>query len=161
SVRALEAGMHVLCEKPLTRDPVQVERAFDVAERTDRLLMEAFMWRHHPQTAKLVELVRGGAIGELRLARASFSFTIAAGDGRRDPELEGGALMDVGCSCVSGSRLLAGEPIAVSGWQVVGPTGIDLRTAGTLAFANDVLAQFDCAFDLPLRQLLEAVGSEG
>jgi predicted dehydrogenase len=161
SVRALEAGKHVLCEKPLARDPAEVARAFDAAEHAGRLLMEAFMWRHHPQTAKLVELVNGGAIGELRLVRASFSFTIEPGDVRLDPELGGGALMDVGCYCVNGSRLLAGEPLIVTAQQVVGPTGIDLRTAGTLVFESDVLAQFDCAFDLPLRQWLEAVGSEG
>jgi D-xylose 1-dehydrogenase (NADP+, D-xylono-1,5-lactone-forming) len=161
SVRALEAGKHVLCEKPLAREPAEVERAFDVAERAGRLLMEAFMWRHHPQTQKLVDLVHGGAIGELRLVRTSFSFTIEPGNVRLDPGLGGGALMDVGCYCVSGSRLLAGEPVAASAQQVVGSTGIDLRLAGTLVFPNDVLAQLDCAFDLPLRQWLEAVGSKG
>jgi predicted dehydrogenase len=161
SVRALEAGKHVLCEKPLTRDPTEAERAFDAAERAGRLLMEAFMWRHHPQTTKLVDLVRRGAIGELRLVRTSFSFTIEPGNVRLDPQLGGGSLMDVGCYCVSGSRLLAGEPVVVIARQVIGPTGIDLRTAGTLVFPGDVVAQFDCAFDLPLRQWLEAVGSGG
>jgi D-xylose 1-dehydrogenase (NADP+, D-xylono-1,5-lactone-forming) len=161
SVRALEAGKHVLCEKPLARDPAEVERAFDTAASAGRLLMEAFMWRHHPQTAKLVELVERGAIGELRLVRTSFSFTLEPGDVRLDLALGGGALMDVGCYCVSGSRLLAGEPAIVSAQQVLGPTGIDMRLTGTLVFPNDVLAQFDCAFDLPLRQWLEAVGSEG
>jgi predicted dehydrogenase len=161
SVRSLEAGKHVLCEKPLARDPAEVERAFAAADDAGRLLMEAFMWRHHPQTAKLVELVHGGAIGELRLVRTSFSFTIDPGNVRLDPELAGGALMDVGCYCVSGFRLLAGEPVTVSAQQVLGPTGIDLRLAGTLVFSNDVLGQLDCAFDLPLWQWLEAVGSEG
>jgi predicted dehydrogenase len=161
SVRSLEAGKHVLCEKPLARSPLEVERAFDAAERSERLLMEAFMWRHHPQTEKLVELVHSGSIGELRLIRTSFSFTIEAGNVRLDPSLEGGALMDVGCYCVSGSRLLAGEPETASAQQVLGPTGIDLRLAGTLVFPGGVLAQLDCAFDLPLRQWLEAVGSEG
>jgi len=161
SIRALEAGKHVLCEKPLARHPGEVERAFDAADRAGRLLMEAFMWRHHPQTARLVELVRGGAIGELRLVRASFSFTIRPGDVRLDPALAGGSLMDVGCYCVSGSRLLAGEPVLALARQLVGPSGIDMRLAGTLVFPGDVLAQVDCAFDLPDRQGLEAVGSEG
>jgi predicted dehydrogenase len=158
SIRALEAGKHVLCEKPLARRPADVERAFDAADRTGRLLMEAFMWRHHPQTARFAELVQG-EIGELRLVRASFSFTIDGPNVRLDPELAGGALMDVGCYCVNGARLLAGEPHTVSALQVVGPTGIDLRLAATLAFPNDVVGQLDCAFDLPLRQWLEAVGS--
>jgi predicted dehydrogenase len=161
SIRALEAGKHVLCEKPLTRHPGDVERAFDAAVRAERLLMEAFMWRHHPQTHRLAELVRGGAIGELRLVRATFSSPIGAEDVRFDPALAGGALMDVGCYCVSGSRLLAGEPLEVSARQVLSPSGIDVRLAGTLVFPGDVLAQIDCAFDLPLRQGLEAVGSEG
>src|SRR4029453_18725739 len=74
SIKALEAGKHVLCEKPLTRHPEEANAAFDVAERTGRLLSEAFMYRHNPQTAKVVELVRGGAIGELRLIRSAFSY---------------------------------------------------------------------------------------
>ena len=80
---------------------------------------------------------------------------------RFDPALDGGALMDVGCYCVSGSRLLAGEPLEISARQVLSPSGIDVRLAGTLVFPGDVLAQIDCAFDLPLRQGLEVVGSEG
>ena len=161
SIRALEAGKHVLCEKPLARFPADVERAFDAADRAERLLMEAFMWRHHPQTHRLHELVSGGAVGELRLVRATFSFTLRAEDVRLDPALAGGALMDVGCYCVSGSRLLGGEPIQVSAHQVLGRSGVDMRLAGTLVFPGDVLAQIDCAFDLPFRQGLEAVGSEG
>jgi len=161
SVRALEAGKHVLCEKPLARHPADVERAFDTADRAGRLLMEAFMWRHHPQTARLLELVRGGAVGELRLVRASFSCTIREGDVRLDPALAGGSLMDVGCYCVSGSRLVAGEPLEANARQVLGPSGIDLRLAGTLVFPGDVLAQVDCGFDLPDRQGLEVVGSDG
>jgi predicted dehydrogenase len=161
AIASLEAGKHVLVEKPFSRSVAGVERAFAAADRADRLLMEAFMYRHHPQTRRLAELVRGGAIGELRLVRASFSFTIGAGNVRLYPELEGGALMDVGCYCVSGSRLVAGEPLLATARQIVGPTGIDLRLAGTLVFAGDVLGQLDCAFDLPLRQGLEVVGSEG
>jgi D-xylose 1-dehydrogenase (NADP+, D-xylono-1,5-lactone-forming) len=161
SIRALEAGKHVLCEKPLARLPADVERAFDTAERTGMLLMEAFMWRHHPQTARLLELVRGGAVGDLRLVRASFSFTLGARDVRLDPALAGGALMDVGCYCVDGSRLLAGEPLTAVARQLTGPSGVDVRLAGVLVFPGDVLAQVDCAFDLPPRQGLEVVGAEG
>lgn len=161
SVRALDAGKHVLCEKPLARDPADVERAFDAADRAGRLLVEAFMWRHHPQTHRLLELVRGGAIGELRLVRTTFSFMLRAEDVRLDPLLAGGSLMDVGCYCVGGARLLAGEPVQASALQVLGRSGVDMRLAGTLVFPGEVLAQIDCAFDLPSRQGLEAVGSEG
>jgi xylose dehydrogenase (NAD/NADP) len=161
SIRCLEAGKHVLCEKPLARNPGDVERAFDAADRAGLLLMEAFMYRHHPQTARLVELVRAGAVGELRQIRASFSFQIEGANVRLEPDLAGGALMDVGCYCVSGSRLLAGEAESVSAYQVLGPSGVDVRLTGTLAFPGAVHAQLDCAFELPLRQSLEVFGSEG
>ena len=162
SIRALEAGKHVLCEKAFDKRVERVEEAFGVAERNDRFLMEGFMYRHHPQTKRLVELVRDGEIGELRLIRAAFSFALKElGDVRMRPELGGGSLTDVGCYCVSGIRLLAGEPDSVTAAQVVGSTGVDVRFAGTLAFPRDVLAHFDCAFDLPFRAELDVVGSDG
>ena len=162
TVRALEAGKHVLCEKPLDRRPEQVQRAFDLAERQGLVLSEAFMWRHNPQTARLVELLDGGAIGEVRLVRASFSFPLAGDtDVRLDPALDGGALMDVGCYCVSGARLVCGEPVSVSAEAVTGPTGVDLRLTGLLRFAGDVLATIDCGFDVAARAELEVVGSQG
>jgi predicted dehydrogenase len=161
SIRALEAGKHVLCEKPLSRDPAEVEAAFDAAERAGRFLMEAFMWRHSPQTARLLELVAGGSIGELRLVRSAFSYSLYDESNiRLRPELDGGALMDVGCYCVSGSRLLAGEPELAFGRALVGPTGTDWVFTGTLV-AGDVVCQFDCGTALPERDELEAVGAEG
>ena len=162
SVRSLEAGKHVLCEKPLDRRPEEVERAFDAAERSGRILMEAFMYRHNPQTARLRKLVADGAIGTLRSIRAAFSFSLDEVDNvRLAADLDGGALMDVGCYCVSGSRLVAGEPERVYGEQVVGESGVDVLFAGTMRFPGDVVAQFDCGFVLPDRDELEVVGSEG
>jgi D-xylose 1-dehydrogenase (NADP+, D-xylono-1,5-lactone-forming) len=162
SVRALEAGKHVLCEKPLTRRAAEAERAFDAADRSGRLLMEAFMYRHHPQTARLKALLGDGAIGRLQLIRAAFSFTVAdPANIRLLGDLDGGALMDVGCYCVSGSRLLAGEPVEVHAEQVIGPGGADIRFAATMRFADDVIGQFDCGLDLPVRDELEVFGSEG
>jgi xylose dehydrogenase (NAD/NADP) len=162
SVRALEAGKHVLCEKPLDRRAAEVERAYDAAEHAGRLFAEAFMWRHNPQTTKLQELVGGGAIGELRQIRAAFSYTLNdQEDVRLRADLDGGALMHVGCYCVSGVRLLAGEPEAVFGVQVTGSTGVDLRFGGVLRFPGGVIAQFHCGFDLPTESLLEPIGSDG
>jgi D-xylose 1-dehydrogenase (NADP+, D-xylono-1,5-lactone-forming) len=162
SIRALEAGKHVLCEKPLGRHAEDVERAFDVADRTGRLLSEAFMYRHNPQTRRLRELVEEGAIGALRLVRSAFTFKLDdEANVRLSAELEGGALMDVGCYCVSGSRLLGGEPEQVLGHQVVGPSGVDVVFAGTMRFPGDVVAQFDCGFRTPDRDELEVVGEEG
>jgi predicted dehydrogenase len=162
SIRALDAGKHVLCEKPLDRREAEVERAFDAADRAGRLLAEAFMWRHNPQTARLQELVGSGAIGEIRQIRAAFSFTLTQEQNvRLRADLDGGALMDVGCYCIGGARLLAGEPHAVFGVQLTGPTGVDVRFAGVLRFPNDVIAQFHCGFDLPPESRLEPIGSQG
>jgi predicted dehydrogenase len=162
SIQALEAEKHVVCEKPLARTPEQAGRAFDAADRAGRLLMEGFMYRHHPQTRRLEEVVASGAIGELRQLRASFSFSLAdPQDVRLRPELDGGALMDVGCYCVNVCRLLAGEPELVFGRQRVGPTGVDVRMVGLLQFPGEVLAEFHCGFDLPYGSGVEAIGSEG
>src|SRR5581483_8581697 len=111
SIKAVEAGKHVLCEKPFTRHPDEITQAWDAADRAGRLLSEAFMYRHNPQTKKAKELVDGGAIGELRLIRSTFSYGLYDESNiRLRTDVEGGALMDVGCYNVSGSRLLGGEP---------------------------------------------------
>jgi D-xylose 1-dehydrogenase (NADP+, D-xylono-1,5-lactone-forming) len=165
TLRALEAGKHVLCEKPFSRGPEAVEEAFDLAESAELVLSEGFMWRHHPQSTKLVELVSGGAIGRLRLVRAAFSFPLAdehgADDTRFRPELDGGSVMDVGCYCVNAIRLVAGEPERVQAEQILGPRGVDVCFTATLRLPGDVLAQFDCGFVLPFRDELELVGEDG
>jgi predicted dehydrogenase len=162
SVRALEAGKHVLCEKPLTRHPAQVDEAFDAADRAGRVLMEAFMWRFNPQTEELVRLVRSGAIGDVRLVRTAFGFGSLHPDNvRLQASLEGGALMDVGCYCVSALRLLCGEPLRVSGEQVEGGDGVDIRFAGVMRFEGDALGTFDCGMDVFRRNSIEVVGSTG
>jgi xylose dehydrogenase (NAD/NADP) len=161
SIRALEAGKHVLCEKPLGRRAAEVERAFDAAEREGRVLMEAFMYRHHPQSVRAARLVAEGAVGEPRVVRASFGFTLAReGDVRMLGELDGGSLMDVGCYCVSAARRFAGEPETAIGRRVTGPGGVDVRFAGMLVFAGPVLGHFDCGFDVVDNSLVEVVGSE-
>ena len=162
SIRAVEAGKHVLCEKPMSRHPGDVEAAFDAAARADRILMEAFMYRHNPQTMRLAELVAAGAIGELRVVRSAFSYGLYdANNIRLRTDVEGGSLMDVGCYCVSGSRLLGGEPETVYGQAQIGETGTDWVFSGTIRFPGDVFALFDCGTALADRDELEAVGSEG
>jgi predicted dehydrogenase len=162
TIRALEAGKHVLCEKPLSRRTEEVERTFAVAERDGRILMEAFMYRHHPQTRRILELIAEGTIGPLRLVRGTFSFAAReASNIRLSAALDGGALMDVGCYCVSGARLIAGEPVRVAAEQTVGGDGVDVAFAATMRFADDVLAQFDCGLALASRDELEVVGEDG
>jgi xylose dehydrogenase (NAD/NADP) len=162
SVKALEAGKHVLCEKPMSRHADEVAAAFDVAERTGLHLSEAFMYRHNPQTAKAKELVEQGAIGELRLVRSAFGYSLYDQDNiRLRTDVEGGALMDVGCYNVSGSRLFGGEPVKAFGEAWFGPSGTDWVFAGTLRFPGDVIATFDCGTAMVERDELEAIGSEG
>ncbi len=162
TLAALDAGKHVLCEKPYSRRPAEVEEAYDRAGSAGLVLMEAFMYRHQPQTAAVKALVEDGALGRVRLVKAAFRFVLPTLDDiRASTELDGGSLMDVGCYCVSGSRLLAGEPEHVRGEQVLGPSGIDMSFHGTMRFPGDVVAQFDCSFALPSYQRLEVEGEDG
>jgi predicted dehydrogenase len=162
SIKSVEAGKHVLCEKPMTRKTSEVEEAFDAAEKAGRLLSEAFMYRHNPQTKRVTQLVNEGAIGELRVVRSVFSYSLYDEENiRLRTEVEGGALMDVGCYTVSGSRLVAGEPERVSGEAWYGPSGTDWVFSGTLRFPNDVIGLFHCGTALPEQDELEVIGSEG
>ena len=162
SIKSLEAGKHVLCEKPFTRHADEVTAAFDAADRAGRLLSEAFMYRHNPQTKKLKEIVESGAIGELRLIRSAFSYGLYDQDNiRLRTDVEGGSLMDVGCYNVSGSRLLGGEPERVWGEAWYGPSGTDWVFTGTMRFPGNVIATFDCGTAMVERDELEAIGSEG
>jgi xylose dehydrogenase (NAD/NADP) len=163
SVRALQAGKHVLCEKPMAPRVSDVETAFDAADRAGRLLMEAFMWRYHRQTEVLVEMVRDGAVGPVRVVRAAFAHTLPedSGDVRWNAELEGGSLMDVGCYCVSAIRLLLGEPERALAESVTGANGVDGRMAGVLRCGDGALGMFECAFDTVPHFGLEVIGLEG
>ncbi len=160
TMRSLAAGKHVLCEKPYTRHPHEVEEAFDLAERAGLVLSEAFMWRHHPQADRLVALLP--RLETLQTIRSTFSFVLDdPANVRSSPELDGGSLMDVGCYCVSGARLLTGEePDLVVGLQTTGPTGVDIRFDGLLHFPSGVVASFMSGFTAEHRGL-EAIGSAG
>ena len=160
TMQTLAAGKHVLCEKPYSRHPEQVVEAFDAAEAAGLVLMEAFMWRHAPQVRRFLELLP--EVGELQSIRATFSFVLTDGaDVRLDAGLDGGALMDVGCYCISGSRLVAAaEPSRVFGEQTLAPTGVDRTFAGLLRFPSGVVAEIVAGFTSDHRSL-EAIGSEG
>ena len=162
TVRALKAGKHVLCEKPLAQGADDAKRAFEAASRSQRVLAEAFMYRHNPQTTRLADLLSEGAIGQLRLMRSCFRHpTYDKANIRLSAELAGGSLMDLGCYCVNVARLLAGEPERVYGEQTTGPSGAEVAFQGTMRFAGDVVAQIDSSLAAPIRQDLELVGEDG
>ena len=160
--RAAAAGKHVLCEKPLALDTRQAETMVAQCRASGVLLMEAFMWRHQPRVEALRKLVADGAIGDLRLISASFSFPIDLSDWRLDANRGGGALWDIGTYGVSTARLFAGgEPTSIRARARFGASGVDLSLAATLEFRGGVLAQIDCSFEQPYRCTYELVGSHG
>lgn len=163
TIRALRAGKHVLCEKPMGLSLMEIDAIADAVRSTGKVAAEAFMYRHHPQTQKVRQLVADGAIGPPRLVKGAFTFNLThPGDVRLDPAMGGGSLWDVGCYPVSYARtVLAEEPVEAFGWQATGPTGIDLTFAGQLLFPSGAVAQFDCGFAAPFRTSIEIVGSEG
>jgi predicted dehydrogenase len=163
AIRAAEAGKHVLCEKPLALSTEEVDRIAAAATAAHVHVAEAFMYRHHPQTQAVRELVSGGAIGTLRFVRACFSFTLdRPGDVRFDAAKGGGALWDVGCYPVSYARAIAGaEPETVQATTVIGPTGVDMSVGALLRFPGNVVALVDASFIAPFRTEVEVVGSAG
>jgi predicted dehydrogenase len=163
TINALEAGKHVLCEKPLALLPAEVDAMEAAAIKNGKLVAEAFMYRHHPQTLKVKELVESGAIGKLQLVRGSFTFKMTTEVNiRLVPEMGGGSIWDVGCYPISYARFIVGtEPLEVFGQQVTGSTGIDDSFFGQMRFPGGVYAQFDSGFRTPFRTHLEIVGSEG
>jgi predicted dehydrogenase len=163
SVRAAEAGKHVLCEKPLALSLDEVDRVRAAARQNNVIIAEAFMYRHHPQTLKVLELIQQETIGELLLITGTFTFNLdRPNDVRWVPEWGGGSIWDVGCYPISFARLVAdAEPVEVFGWQATGATGIDVVFSGQLRFASGLLAQFDCGFRAPYRTAMEFVGTTG
>ena len=164
TIKALRAGKHVLCEKPFALSLAQAQEMFDVARRQGRVLMEAFMYRTHPLTHRIIETVRSGAIGDVRLIRASFCFKVSKWQGniRFNPALHGGVIMDVGCYCVNFARLFAGaEPSGVHVVHHRHETGVDDLAAGTLTFPNGMLATFSCGMTAHADNTSSICGSEG
>jgi D-xylose 1-dehydrogenase (NADP+, D-xylono-1,5-lactone-forming) len=169
SIRALEAGKHVLCEKSFTLSAAEAMQVDATAKRVGRQVMEAFMYRFHPQIQHAKDLITNGAIGELRLIRPTFSFSLdRPTDIRWVKALGGGALYDIGTYCVNVSRTLAGaEPVRVWGTSLLTPEdhsgggGTDSSFLGILDFGGELRSSFDCSFDQTFRQRVELVGTKG
>ena len=160
TIRALEAGKHVLCEKPFSADPEAVRRSFAVAAAHERVIMEAFMWRHSALAARLEELVTGGAIGRPTLFSSILTnFTTDPADPRMSAELDGGSLADLGCYAIHAFRHLIGEPTKFAA-LALGP-GVDTRFAAAFATDRGELGQLMCGFGLASQWELRVVGDEG
>ncbi len=161
-VRAARRGKHVLCEKPLALDARECREMGAAAEEAGVLLMEAFMYRFHPRTQRLLSRVRGGDLGAVRSIRSTFTFRLTRPDNiRLDPDLGGGALMDVGCYCVNASRTVAGaEPVEAQAFANWTDRGVDGELTGTLRFESGLVAHFDCALTLERREVLEVAGTD-
>jgi predicted dehydrogenase len=145
TIKALRAGKHVLCEKPISVTVAEAQEMFDVARQCGRVLIEAFMYLAHPQTHKALELIRSGRIGKVQLIRNSFCYRARKLEGniRFDASLAGGALMDVGCYCLSFARTVTGEEPsslqAFARWHV---TGVDEQTSVIATFPSGAMAEF-------------------
>lgn len=163
TIRAARAGKHVLCEKPLALSVAEVDAVEAAARESGVVVAEGFMYRHHPQTLKVKELVEGGAVGSVRLVRGTFSFVLdRPNDVRWRPEWGGGCLWDVGCYPLGFARFVLGaEPVEVAGAQVVGPGGVDETFVGQLVFPGGVLVQVDAGFRSGPRTAFEIAGTEG
>ena len=164
TIRALRAGKHVLCEKPIAATREEAAEMFAVARKSGRILVEAFMYRSHPLTAAWLGEVRGGAIGEPLLVRSSFCFRTRQTEGniRFNPALAGGALMDVGCYCINLSRLVANaEPISVTVSAKLSENSIDEIASGTLRFAGGLIASFSCGMTVHADNTASICGTRG
>lgn len=163
AVKAAEAGKHILCEKPLALSVAEVDRMARAAAANNVVLVEAFMYRMHPQIAKIKELIAGGLIGPIKFIKATFSFMLDEPTNiRLQPDMGGGSLWDVGCYPISFSQAIAGaDPVEVFGWQRLNENGIETLFAGQLKFADGLLSQIDSSFELPFRARAEIAGEKG
>jgi xylose dehydrogenase (NAD/NADP) len=163
SIKAMQMGKNILCEKPLTTKTKDADDVIKAAKNTGKIIVEAFMYRHHPQTILVKQLIDDGEIGNLQLIRGSFCYyNTRPLDPRFDPALGGGSLWDIGCYPISYARYLTGkEPIEVYGHQVTGPTGVDLFYAGHMLFPDGVICQFESSFISTQKVEMEITGDKG
>jgi predicted dehydrogenase len=164
TIKSLRAGKHVLCEKPFALTASQAKEMFDAAKKAGKVLVEAFMYRSHPLTLAVIDSLRGGEIGELRLIRTSFCYKTSRVEGnvRFDKNLGGGGVMDVGCYCINLSRLLAGEePAEIHASAHMHERGVDDLLVATMKFPSGVLASFTCGMSAHADNTVYVCGSEG
>ena len=164
SVKCAEAGIPTLCEKPFASDAFEAQGIVDAFERHGVPLAEAFMYRFHPQHAKVKEIIAAGAIGELQFINSSFTFPLSnEANIRLSKPLAGGSLMDVGCYCVNLMRFMTGEEPArvTASARIGGTTRVDEALAGTLEFPSGVIGHFECGLRAYRQHSYTLKGSAG
>ena len=171
AVKCAEAGKHLLVEKPISMNRAETEAMVNAARENDVFLMEAFMYRCHPQIAKMVELIQDGAIGDVLAIRATFGYRSGFNPQSRlyNHEMGGGGILDIGCYTASMARKIAGaaanelflDPISVKGNGKIGPTGVDHIAAATLKFDNDIIAEIVCAVECTYGSNVVIYGTDG
>jgi predicted dehydrogenase len=170
-VKAAEARKHILVEKPMGLNHREVAAMVEAARTHDVFLMEAFMYRCHPQMKRLAELIQEEVIGEVKAVRSAFGFKAAFDPGSRffDADLAGGAIMDVGCYPASAARFVAGavagkpfaDPVEVKAAGTLGPTGVDGQACAALRFENGLLAQLSTSITCALASEITLFGTDG
>lgn len=166
TIRAAQAGKHVLCEKPLAMNAEEAEEMIEACKQAGVLLAEAFMYRHHPRYERMIEVIRSGEIGQIRGILGSFTFN-NAGDKdnvRYRADWGGGSIYDVGCYPISAARLLFGaEPVSACVTAFFSPEHdhVDMMAQGVIEFPGDVALTFDCGMWADFRNKLEILGTEG
>lgn len=167
TIKALLAGKHVLCEKPLAVTASEGALMIEAARNSGKLLMEAFMYRFHPQLIWALEQIRSGRLGEIRLVRSSFFFNILFplrhNDIRLQPQLAGGSLMDVGCYPINFCRAVYGHPPVAVAARIYAPEpgAVEHTATAVLDFGEGRFGQISSAFGLPTRQAAEVIGEQG
>jgi D-xylose 1-dehydrogenase (NADP+, D-xylono-1,5-lactone-forming) len=163
TIKALQAGKHVLCEKPMALTLAEMDAMIAAAEKSGKVLTEAYMYRTHPQTLKVKEIVDNGGLGRVRMVKGSYTYSMqSTTDIRLDPTMGGGGLWDIGCYPLSYARSVLGtEPLQVFGWQTLGSTGVDETFVAQLKFPDDVFVQVDCSIRIPYHTFMEIIGEKG
>ena len=171
AIKCAEAGKHLLIEKPISMNYAETDAMVNAARENGVFLMEAFMYRCHPQIAKMVELIQDGTIGDVQAIRATFGYRSGFNPQSRiyNREMGGGGILDIGCYTASMARKIAGaaanklflNPISVKGNGKIGPTGVDHIAAATLKFENDIIAEIICAVECNYGSGVTIYGTEG
>ena len=165
TLRAIERGKHVLCEKPMALTVADIEAIAVAARQYKVTVMEGFMYRFHPQHARVLELIRSGVIGEVRSVRASYSFMMRPARIYRlaeSVERGGGAMWDIGCYAIHSVRMFFDQnPVAVTAMSRYVESGADISTSGVIDFGEGKLAHFDFSFERARRCEYEVIGTKG